>query len=254
MLKFPSCLFLFVGLLVLALRAADDPVPAPPKNPLVWDEMKLSVEAKPADKEAKFEFKVTNTSDAPVEITQIQPSCGCTVAEMPSTPWILAPGAKGSFTAVVDFQGKHGKVAKTLHVHSVAGSQMLTVVIDIPETEEERRERNQQMAFIDRQAVFRGDCASCHVMPTIGRIGGELFEKACGICHTANPRASMVPDLTIARQPRNAEFWRTWISEGKDRTLMPAFSSKHGGPLTEEQVASLVEYALKEFPTEPGRK
>jgi cytochrome c5 len=230
---------------------AAEPTPAPPPHPLVWDAMELSVVAKPGEKEAKFQFHVTNMSAQPVEIIEIRASCGCTVAEMPSTPWILAAGAKGSFSAVVDFQGKAGRLLKTLHVDSAAGGQMLTMMIDIPETEESRRARNQQMAFMDRQAVFRGACASCHVAPTVGKTGAELFQAACGICHQASHRASMVPDLTIVREPRDAEFWRRWIAEGKDRTLMPAFARERGGPLTAEQIASLVEYAMREFPTAP---
>ncbi len=228
---------------------AAEPKPAGPAHPLVWDVMELSVTAQPGAKEAAFEFHVTNKSGAPVEITQIEASCGCTVAEMPTTPWILAAQAKGSFTAVVDFEGKHGKLMKTVNVHSSGGSQTLTMSINIPDTEESRRERNQQLAFIDRQAVFRGDCATCHVQPTLGKSGAELFQVACGICHLAPARATIVPDLMAVREPRDAEFWRRWITDGKDRTLMPAFAKERGGPLTTEQIASLVEYAMQTFPT-----
>lgn len=243
-------LFLTFAALWVNLAVAAE-IPAARPHPLVWEATELSAAAKPGEKEVKFEFRVTNKSATPVEVVQVSPSCGCTVAELPSTPWVIAPGAKGAFTAVVDIQGKHGKLSKSLNVHSDAGSQILTMVIDVPETEEGRRERNQQLAFIDRQAVFRGDCASCHVRPAIGRIGEELYEVACAICHQSSQRASMVPDLAIARGPRDAAFWERWISEGKDRSLMPAFSSKHGGPLTAEQIASLVQYAIKRFPSAP---
>ena len=233
---------------------AAEPRPATNAHPLVWDAMERVVAAKPGDTEAKFQFHVTNRSAAPVEIAQIEVSCGCTVAELPATPWIIAAGGTGSFTAVVDFQGKHGKLVKTLQVHSNAGRQMLTMAIEIPDTEESRRERNQQMALIDRQAVFRGDCAACHVQPTLGKTGAELFQAACGICHLAPARAGMVPDLMTVREPRDAEFWRRWIGDGKERTLMPAFSRERGGPLTAEQIASLVEYAMRTFPTGPAKE
>jgi hypothetical protein len=32
---------------------------------------------------------------------------------------------------------------------------------------------------------------------------------------------------------------------------MPGFAAKRGGPLTDEQIASLVEYALANLPPEP---
>jgi cytochrome c5 len=236
----------------LSVNAAET-APSRPPHPLVWDKVELTHVAKPDEKEAKFQFHVTNQSGDPVEVVQIEASCGCTVVEMPTTPWVLAAGAKGSFGAVVDFQGKYGKLVKTLHVHSNAGSQTLTMTIDIPENDESRRLRNQQLAFIDRQAVFRGECATCHVRPTIGRIGEELFQVACGICHQAASRAGMVPDLMVVREPRDAAFWTRWITEGKDRTLMPAFAHEKGGPLTTEQIASLVEYAMRQFPTKPAQ-
>jgi mono/diheme cytochrome c family protein len=241
---------LALPILAIAAGAAESGGPKPP-HPLVWDAMEKSLAVKPEGGEAKFEFRVTNKSNQPVEIVQIQPSCGCTVAELPSTPWILAPGAEGAFTAVVDYRGKYGKFSKTLMVHSGGGSQRLTVEIDIQETEEARRARNQQLAAVDRQGVFRGDCASCHVLPTIGKSGADLFVTACGICHLASHRASMVPDLAVAREPRDAAYWEKWIIEGKEQTLMPGFGAKRGGPLTAAQIASLVEYALATFPTVP---
>jgi mono/diheme cytochrome c family protein len=249
--NFATCLrFLVTLFLATVLIAADSDSPKP--HPLVWDSIEKTLEVKPDGHEARFEFSVTNKSAEPVEILHIEPSCGCTVAELPSNPWVLAPGANGSFSAVVDYRGKHGKFSKTLNVQSSAGSQLLTVIINVPDTEESRRARNQQLAIADRQAVFRGECASCHVGPTAGKVGAELYTAACAICHGANNRASMVPDLMIAREERNAAYWEKWISDGKERTLMPAFAAKHFGPLSDEQIASLVEYAMTHFPRQPS--
>lgn len=221
-------------------------------HPLVWDAMKKTFEAKPGDSVAEFTFSVKNTSDKDVEVLELTPSCGCTVPEMPKTPWILAPGASGAFRATVDFAGKQGTFSKSIHVATSAGAQYLELEIKIPDTPEARRLRNQQLASVDRQAVFRGDCASCHVAPATGKLGGDLFQAACAICHTAEHRAGMVPDLAVAKEPRDAAWWRRWIGEGKPRTLMPAFAQEHGGPLTAEQVESLVEFALKNLPTQPA--
>ena len=63
----------------------------------------------------------------------------------------------------------------------------------------------------------------------------------------------MVPDLKVARAVRDAAFWEKWIGEGKEGSLMPGFARKHGGPLSPEQIASLVEYALTRLPTAPAR-
>ena len=240
---------LFV-LAFLPLRAAESETAKPP-HPLAWDALEKVIEAKPGESTAEFKFTATNTSDQPVEIVAVAPSCGCTVADTPPRPWIIKPGEKSSFSATVDFEGKHGKVSKSLFVHTPVGAQTLIVTVDIPETPEAMRAQNRQRAAADRQAVFRGECASCHAVPTAQKLGNQLFQTACAICHLASPRAEMVPDLMTAREPRDAAYWRKWITEGKEGTLMPAFSRRHQGPLTDDQIESLIEFALASLPSEP---
>jgi mono/diheme cytochrome c family protein len=80
-------------------------------------------------------------------------------------------------------------------------------------------------------------------------MGKVLYDKACGICHEAAHRATMVTDLRT-KVPNNAEYWKFSIVHGKPGTLMPAFSQAEGGPLSDAQIASLVEYLVKEYPTE----
>lgn len=240
--------FLQVWLVVAVLATGRG---AEPTHPLEWDAMEKTQDAQPGDEVAEFAFTVRNKGEKPVEILELKPSCGCTVAEMPATPWVLAPGATGTFRARADFAGKQGRFSKSIYVVSTAGTQMLNVHVNIPDTEEARRARNQRLATADRQAIFRGECATCHVAPTQGKKGGELFAAACGICHTAAHRASMVPDLAVARETRDAAYWEKWISEGKERTLMPAFAQEHGGPLNGEQIRSLVEFLVQAYPRQP---
>jgi hypothetical protein len=57
----------------------------------------------------------------------------------------------------------------------------------------------------------------------------------------------MVPDL--ADKPHgDANYWNQWIRIGKPGTFMPAFQKPHGGPLTDDQIASLVQYLRQRFP------
>ena len=104
-------------------------------------------------------------------------------------------------------------------------------------------------AKIDRQAVFKGDCASCHLKKIAGKYGQQLFESLCTICHEANPRATMVPDLAKLQIPTNEEFWRAWITAGKAGSLMPAFATSQGGPLSDLQIASLAAYLNASHPS-----
>ena len=168
----------------------------------------------------------------------------------------LGPGQNGSKGGDKggDDEGKTGIVTKSLYVESTAGAQSLMIRVNIPEQPGDmgNRLRNQQLALADRQAVFKGDCAVCHAAPTVGKLGEPLYQAACAICHAPEHRATMVTDLAVARTPRDASFWTDWIANGRDKTLMPGFSKAHGGPLTDEQVLSLVAYALKTFPVAPA--
>jgi mono/diheme cytochrome c family protein len=230
---------------------------SPAANPdtiLVWDSTEKTIEPKPGDGAADFQFTAVNVSDKPVTIYQIRPTCGCTVAEMPASPWILAPGASGTFVGTIDFRGKEGTVAKAIFVNSSAGTQRLGLNVTIPTLDENARREAQMIAQKNRQAVFSGECAKCHLEPAKGKSGAELFMAACGVCHFSANRSTIVPDLLVARSHRDAAFWRQWITEGKEGTLMPAWSKQKGGPLTDEQIDSLVQYAVQMFPTEPPAK
>ena len=106
------------------------------------------------------------------------------------------------------------------------------------------RKSNQQAASLDRQAVFKGDCAKCHAEPTVGKLGHELYQAGCAICHDAEHRAEMVPDLHTLKHPAGAEYWTQWITASKPGSMMPAFAKSHDGPLNEQQIASLVDYLM----------
>lgn len=221
-------------------------------NPLVWDSNHKTVKSEVEAISADFQFSVTNSSDQPIEVYEIRTSCGCTVAEMPKSPWVLEPHGTGSFKGTVDIRGRRGLFSKSLLVLSAAGSQMLGVTVDIPPVPVRSREENMARAKGDRQAVFHGTCYECHVDPIGGKEGALLYKAACTICHEAEPRATMVPDLMVAKEHRDENYWRQWITEGRDDTLMPAFGEQKGGPLSERQIESLVKYLSKQMPSDPA--
>lgn len=253
------CQLLALTLAATAIAAeAPGIAPAPAEgwrnHPLAWDAMEKTIDVKAGDGAAEFTFNVTNKSNRAVTITDVSTSCGCTVVDIPRTPWKLAAGATGSIYVTVDFGGKEGKLTKSVFVDSAEGLQTLLVNVNIPVPDEAMRERNRQLTLANRQAVFSGECASCHAAKIGKKQGGDLFQAACAVCHLSPHRASMVPDLLIAREHRDAAFWRKWIGEGKEQTLMPAFAQDRGGPLTPKQIESLVDFALKQLPTEPRPK
>lgn len=210
---------------------------------LAFDALHKQVVARAGQTNAVVSFSLTNAAASPAIIRDVALSCGCSVATMPAKPWTLKPGEHGLVTITTDLRGKRGSLVKTAIVYASSGTRVLTYQVDIqePVTPEERA-RNQSLAKTDRQAVFRGDCAKCHAEPAKGKTGKELFATACGICHEAEHRASMVSDLKALKKPAMRDYWFQWISHGKPDTLMPAFSNKQGGPLTEGQIESLVEF------------
>lgn len=59
------------------------------------------------------DFLIKNEGDADLEIVNVQPACGCTVAEFDKT---IAPGQTGKVHAVVDTAGFNGPISKGLTV------------------------------------------------------------------------------------------------------------------------------------------
>ncbi len=212
--------------------------------PLVFNGDLLETQTEPGATNALFTFSFTNTSPESVTLTKVQTSCGCTAAQLPQLPWTIASNEAGSFTVSMDIRGKRQAVAKKLFLYSDQGYKSLTVRANVIVSNEPDpdRLRNMQIAATDRQAVFRGDCARCHATPAEGKMGRELFQAVCAVCHLAEHRAEMVPDLRMLRPLPDAEGWRNWIAHGKAGTLMPAFAKEEGGPLTKEQIDSIVDW------------
>jgi mono/diheme cytochrome c family protein len=237
--------------------------PAQDPNALKWSAESIDYNAKAGEQSAPFTFIVTNVSNTEVSINSLRTSCGCTVAQLPTTPYKLAPGSNVPINVTMDLRGKSGSVTKTVSVDSTAGFKSLLVKVNMPAeaapattatpaaAQGMDRAKNIQNALADRQAVFKGDCASCHVEKGKGKMGPELYAASCGICHDAEHRAAMVPDLKVPRTQRDLAFWQKWIMEGKPGTMMPAFAQIHGGPLTQDQIDSLTIYLFQNYPKAP---
>lgn len=69
----------------------------------------------PVGEPVEVEFTLQNRGTAPLEISQVRPACGCTVAEYDET---IAPGATGTVRAVVDTTSLVGPNAKAVTVYT----------------------------------------------------------------------------------------------------------------------------------------
>jgi cytochrome c553 len=230
---------------------ANDPLPDGIFN---WDSLNKETNVAADQAQAHFAFSFTNISSGNVAIVNVKPSCGCTTAQLPPLPWIVSAGTNGQIPITVNLAGKSGTLFKTVNVSTDKGSKTLMLRINIlppvfPTMTDADRARGVATAKIDRQAVFKNDCATCHVKPGEGKYGQALYVAVCGVCHEAEHRATMVPDLRAIKTPTNADFWQTWIAHGKPGSLMPAFSIAEGGPLNDMQIASLATYLDSAIPS-----
>ena len=82
-----------------ALPAPGDTVPATARiqypQALAWDTQTREIHAKDGEQSVDFRFALTNAWTNAVTITGTKTSCGCTVARLPETPWLIQPGKGG---------------------------------------------------------------------------------------------------------------------------------------------------------------
>ena len=247
----------------VGVRAASEFVPNSEQRELAiekiltWDALAKAHNAKPGEQDVGFEFRFQNKTDGEIRIKRADSSCGCTVARLPKLPWVITAGQKGGIPVTMDISGKTGVITKAITIVTDKGIIPLKARVAIGNTSKpltkrskEERAANLRAAALNRQAIFQGKCADCHVKPTIGKQGKQLYVTACGICHEAKNRAPFVPDLRPLANGKDKQYWQEWTAQSKPNTLMPAFAKEHGGSLDERQIKTLVAYLVRIFPRE----
>lgn len=70
--------------------------------------------------EAKVSFLFRNTGAGPLTITQVKPSCGCTVPELAKKTYM--PGEQGTLDVTFDPKGKRGGIARNITIFTDSDS------------------------------------------------------------------------------------------------------------------------------------
>lgn len=240
----------------LSPRHVEQPIDQSLNNPvmpnvptLAFDAESKQFDANPGDPVAPFVFSLTNVWSNSITIFHVHASCGCTTAKLPHEPWVIPPGGNGQISAQINLAGKMGLVTKTLTLFTSVGNRILTLKVKVPsampgiaQMSAMDRKSAQEAAMVNQQAIFRGECATCHVNKGARAFGQDLYAADCGICHESSHRASAVPDLHALKHPTNLDYWKAMITFGKPHTMMPGFALAQGGPLTDEQITSLATY------------
>ena len=224
---------------------------------LTWDATAKVQKATMDERDVGFTFRFRNDTGEEIRIKRADSSCGCTVPRLPKLPWVIKPKETGSIPVTMDISGKIGVITKSIILNTDKGIITLRARADIArqfgadvKRSKEERAANLRAAAQNRQAVFHGKCVECHVKPTVGKRGRQLYATACGICHEAKDRASFVPNLRTLASGKDKNYWEQWTTESKPGTLMPAFGKKYGGPLDDKQITTLVAYLTRIYPRE----
>ena len=80
----------------------------------------------PHNKPASYNFKFSNTGDAPIIISEVKPSCGCSVAEFTKTP--VKPGEAGTVSVTYNAAAK-GPFTKQFTIKSNTKTPIKTLTI-----------------------------------------------------------------------------------------------------------------------------
>lgn len=80
----------------------------------------------PQNKPASYDFKFSNTGDAPIIISEVKPSCGCSVAEFTKTP--VKPGEAGTVKVTYNAAAK-GPFTKQFTIKSNTKTPVKTLTI-----------------------------------------------------------------------------------------------------------------------------
>lgn len=77
----------------------------------------------------KINYRFRNSGTKPLVITNVQPGCGCTVADYPKAP--IAPGGEGEILASFDSKGKEGQQKKNITVYANTANEVHTLWFDV---------------------------------------------------------------------------------------------------------------------------
>ena len=112
-----------------AAAAAVQPAPAKKgKLPLIaFTDLKHEFGTVKEGDLASYEFVFKNTGKAPLILTSVSASCGCTTPEWPREP--IAPGKTGKVKAIYNSKGRPGAFTKQITVVSNASTEPTILTI-----------------------------------------------------------------------------------------------------------------------------
>jgi len=152
------------------------------------------------DRKVSAKYRVTNTGNAVLSITQVRPSCGCTATVLGK--WSINPGESTELEATFDPHGYRGPVRKSIEV--VCNDPKTPAVTLTFETEVV------QEVMPSQDAVYFNTARSASQHVTVRYASGN----------------GQPVQITEARAPGAPFLAFTWRQDGKDALLDVAFNGR----------------------------
>jgi len=181
-------------------------------------------------------FTFENQGASRLEISSVQSSCGCTAVL--SSGRNVEPGEKSTIEVQYDSRGKLGRVHKVVQVYS---NDPKSPIVYLSMNGEVTPSEHPEMT--GTRNLFEGSCRHCHADRGTRKRAAALYSADCAMCHENHHRGGnfIAPDAArLGRLSRRRI--RSVVLKGRRGTSMPAFGEDRGGPLSAEQVESLVEF------------
>ena len=194
------------------------------ENRFIFDKNEYDLGTLEEGRLLSFDIPLKNIAAKPLKIISLEPSCGCVNAVVINGS--IGRGDTGIIRATINTTGKIGKIAKTIEV--------MTDISPTPFVLKLRGSvKHSGNGVLDAGAIFRGDCRRCHVGMDIKSKQGEmLYNAVCFMCHK---------DYSTHKHLSKGLLEKS-ISDGITNTSMPGFAETKGGPLSSEQISSLVNF------------
>lgn len=185
-------------------------------------------------------FEVKNVGNAPLRILDTKSTCGCTVPEIKKS--VLKPHETTVLRVKIDTSMKQNKVTKTLDVLSSDPDRpvvTLSMAMDVENRHKNLSSKNKYKILSDEK------CMGCHVYKGVGAFGRDLYEADCAMCHGPKAQGESGPNLLTGGYDNETliQSRRKIIACGSTgNNAMPGFEYTCGGPLSKEQIDSLIDY------------
>lgn len=195
------------------------------------------------DKKYTTQFHLINRGGRSLVILRVEASCGCTAVKPAKT--LLPPGTATTLAVTLDTSNKLGPVTKTVDIHTNDPAHPVTTLKMTANVKADKLDGHGKIVVKDPLVLFKGECATCHVDRGRGKTGKALFEADCAMCHGSGAKGGVAPALRVTPpvDPATLARWHKITAEGTPHNpTMPPFSQAKGGPLSDAEIASLVQY------------